>query len=88
MTKIADAKAIMEAIAGKSLTNARMISIVESTINYNEEQALTNEEKAAVFVDGLRTTLRSTMHSHAMQKHRSAQEAAATAAGDAAIIDI
>ena len=88
MSSIADAKAVMEAITGKTLTNARMINIVEGTINYNEAQALTNEEKAEIFISGLRKTIRSTMHSHAMQKHNSAQEAAAQAAGNAAIADI
>ena len=88
MTAITDTKAILETLAGKTLSASVLTRVVENIINYNAVQGLTNEEKADIFITNLRNTIRSTMRSHAEQKQRATDAAAAVTAGDTALADL
>lgn len=52
MTAIAQAKQVMEGLAGKTLTVAKMTAIVNNYIDYDPDtMTMTNEQKAQKFID-------------------------------------
>ena len=89
MTAIADVKAVAELIAGKTIANAKLESIVEDFIQYDEsmQDPLTNEQKAQMFLDDLKAMIKARVEGGSAQRQRTANEAAIQAAASTAAED-
>lgn len=88
MTAITQAVAVLEGLANKTLTNTQMLSIVENYINYRDVQALTNEEKAQIFIDTMFANTRQYVKAGASMKANEDNAATVQTAIDAAIVDL
>jgi hypothetical protein len=88
MTAVTDAVIVLEILAGKTLTNAQMANIAESFIGYRVEQGLTNEQIAQTFLNKTKRIIRQRVRSDAIIVYNATTVAAASAAGDAAEIDL
>ena len=90
MSNVTQAKAIIEGLAGKILTNAKITTLVEGYINYDAiaEPGLSNEDKAGRLITTMKAQAKSVIRSHAESKQRNADEQAAIDAGDSAVGDL
>ena len=88
MTAITDVVTILQTFAGKTLTNAQMLNIVENSINYRDTDALTAEEKAQKYFDMVKGRLVHQAKSGAQTKANEDNMAIAAAAGEAAAVDL
>ena len=91
MTAVTRAKAVLEGLAGKTLTNAKMVKIVDNFIaNYGgvnlEGAPGTNEEKAQFFIDRVLAQIKHELRQGA--KNADAVQAATLAAVEAAVVDL
>ena len=99
MTAMTDTKLILETLAGKTLTNAKMLLVVNNYItsatDYPEPSAdippidtLTNEQLAQKFLNVMMFKLKSGVKKGAEYKARAANDAAVAAASDDSIVDL
>ena len=97
MTAITDVKLIIETLAGKTLTNAKILSIVNNYIASSAESAtdavadidiLTNEDLAQEALNMLIRSIKESVKRGAEYKARAANEAAVATASNDAIVDL
>jgi len=92
MTAVAQAKAVMEGLAGKTLAVAKMTAIVNNYIASHPRNTLpespTNEQKAQFFIDSLKGRVRNLVRNGALVKHEKANSAARDTAQDNASADL
>ena len=88
MTAITQAVAVLEGLAGKTLTNAQMLGAVKNYINYRDAQALTNEQIADAFVTSLVEVVRRQIRAGATAKAVEENLAVVQAASNASIVDL
>ena len=89
MATVAEAKTVIEILAGKSLTNARIVELVND-YNYdpaNDTDNLPNEAKATLFVDALKEYSKFRIRQGAQQRVRDANDQSVIDAGDNATSD-
>jgi len=88
MAAIDQATAVLEGLAGKTLTNTQMVNVVEEYINYRDSAPLTNEEKAALFIEQLLKLVKRKVKAGAGQRAVEDNAAAVQASVDASIADL
>ena len=79
------ALAAMNAIKGTTFTGPRAVELAQGFIN---DDTLTNDETAQIFLDTFLNIAKSTIKSHAEQKAAALNDAAVQQAGDDAVTDI
>ena len=85
-TKIVRAKAIIESLTDATVTNALALRIADAyAFTYARGQTLTNEQKAGVFIQSLRTLVKQVVRDAEIS---TAMEAARLAAAPGAEIEI
>ena len=85
MTAISRAKAVVEGISGKTLTNAKVAKIAKGYMNFSEG---TNEQVAQLYLDYLHANHKSVVRSHHEQRQRALDDTAASDAGDTGVADL
>ena len=95
MTAQTRAKAVMEGLAGKTLSNATLLSIATNYIGPNagalvegEPTALTSEETAQMFLDHMLGRARHHIKAGASRIAQDANAAVVQAASDASVVDL
>ena len=95
MTALTQATAVLEGLAGKTLTNARKLQIVT---DYNGPDAgtlsggvltpFTSEEAAQAFLDDMLARAKHKVKSGAVRTAQEANESVVQAASDASVLDL
>ena len=88
MTAITQAVAVMEGLAGKSLSNEIMLTSAKNYINYRDASALTSEQIAQQFIDDMFFRAKHQIKSGATNLAMEANQAAVQAASDASVSDL
>lgn len=98
MTAITDTKLILETLAGRTLTNAKMVLIVNNYLTAHVDFAIdpdgvdidgmTNEELAQRFMDTTIRDIKRDVKRGAEIKARAANDAIVAAASDDSIVDL
>ena len=96
MTAITQAKAVMEGLAGKTLTNEVMLSVVQNYVGHSwviqvdiDTYAVpTNEELAQQFIDLMLVQAKKQVRAGATKKEQTDNYAVVLAAGNASIADL
>jgi hypothetical protein len=79
------AKAVLDNLKGSTFAGPRAVEIAQDFIN---DDTLTNEETAQIFLDTIVNIVKSTVRSHNIQKAAAANDAAENQAGDDAVTDL
>jgi len=88
MAAVDQAIAVLEGLAGKTLTNTQMINIVDNYIRYDPTSDFTNVQKAQAFIDKLYIKVREEVRTGAANKAHVAHNEVVLAAEIAALIDL
>ena len=88
MTAITQAIAVMEGLAGKTLSSTIMLASAKNYINYRDSQSLTNEQIAQKFIDAMFTRAKHQIKSAAANKANEDNMAAVQTAVDDSVADL